>query len=85
MIVKDEECITKLINIANICIDLNYWPSHFKMSTTVIIPKPNKTSYNLSKSFQSIVLLNTTDKLFKKMIGERLQFHLISNNFIHPC
>jgi len=31
------------------------------------------------------MLLNTTGKLFEKMIGERLQFLLISNNFIHPC
>jgi len=30
-------------------------------------------------------LLNTISKLFEKVIGERLQFLLISNNFIHPC
>ena len=83
MILKNEECIFKLIDIANVCIDLGYWPNHFKTLTMVIIPKLNKLSYNTSKFFHLIVLLNTLGKLFKKMIGNRLQFHLISNNFVH--
>ena len=82
-IVKNKECINKLINIANTCIDLDHWLSHFKTSTTIIIPKPNKTSYDSTKLFCSIVLLNTTGKLLEKMIGEQLQFLLISNNFIY--
>jgi len=49
----------------------------------VIIPKPNKTIYDSPKLYQPIVLLNTIGKLFEKMIGECLQFHTISNNFIH--
>ena len=67
---KDDGCINKLINIANTCIDLGYWPSHFKMSTTIIIPKLNKMSYDSIKLFCPIVLLNTTSKLFKKMLRE---------------
>jgi len=55
------------------------------MSTTIIIPKLNKMSYDSTKLFHPIVLLNITGKLFKKMIGEQLQFLLISNNFVHPC
>jgi len=51
----------------------------------VIIPKPNKLSYNLLKLFQPITLLNTTGKLFEKMLGERLQFLLIFNNFVYLC
>ena len=41
--------------------------------------------YDSSKSFCPIVLLNTMEKLFEKMIGEWLQFLIISNNFIHSC
>ena len=85
IILKNDDCISKLIDIANACIDLGYWPNHFKMLTTVIIPKLNKLSYDMPKSFYPIVLLNTLGKLFKKMIRERLQFQLISNNFIHQC
>jgi len=49
----------------------------------IIIPKLNKLSYNLPKSFRPIVLLNTIGKLIEKVIGERLQFLIVSNNFIH--
>jgi len=48
----------------------------------VVIPKPNKASFNSPKLYHPIVPLNTIGKLFKKMIGERLQFHMISNSFI---
>ena len=82
---KNEECVNKLIDIANACIDLGHWPDHFKISFMVIILKPNKLSYNSPKSFHPIVLLNTTGKLFKKMIGKQLQFLLISNNFVYLC
>ena len=41
-IVKNEECIDKLIDIANGYIDLGYWPSHFKILTTIIILKQTR-------------------------------------------
>jgi len=69
-IVKDKESINKLIDIANAYINLGHWPSHFKTSTIIIIPKSNKILYDSTKSFHPIVLLNTTGKLFKKMFGE---------------
>ena len=50
-IIKDDECIDRLIDIANTCTDLGYWPSHFKTSSIVIIPKPNKILYDLPKLF----------------------------------
>ena len=84
-IIKDKEYTNRLIDIANTCINLGYWPSHFKTLFMVIIPKPNKTSYDSPKSFWPIVLLNITGKLFEKIIGKRMQFFLISNNFIHLC
>jgi len=65
------------------CIEVRYWPTHFKTLITIVIPKPNKASYNTSKSFRPIVLLNMLGKLIKKVIGDRLQFYVISNNFIH--
>ena len=70
--------------IANTCINLEFWPLHFKTATTVIIPKPNKESYNTLKSFQSIVLLNTTEKLIEKVISNYLQFHMTLNRFLDP-
>ena len=85
IIIKNYGCIVKLLDIANTCMDLGHWPNHFKISTMIIIPKPNKQAYDTPKSFWPIVLLNTLGKLFEKMIGECLQFHSISSNFIHQC
>ena len=63
---------------------LDHWPLHFKISTSIIISKLNKESYDFSKAFRPIVLLNNLGKLIKKVIGKRLQFQSILNNFIHP-
>jgi len=84
-IIKDNICLKRFIDITNICINLDHWPLHFKTLTTIVIPKPNKELYNTPKAYQSIVLLNTISKLFEKVIGKRIQFLTISNNFIHPC
>ena len=72
IILKDDDCLGIIISIANTCINLGFWSSHFKKFMTVIIPKPNKASYDSSKSFRPIVLLNTMNKLIEKVIGERL-------------
>jgi len=71
------------VNVADLYIDLRYWPSHFKKSTSIIIPKPNKPAYNTSKTFCLIVLLNTLGKLIEKVISERLQIYSIASNFVH--
>jgi len=82
-IIKDNMCLKKIINIADACFELGHLPLHFKVSTSIIISKPNKELYDSPKAFRPIVLLNTIRKLIEKVIGERLQFQLISNNFIH--
>ena len=82
-ILKQDNCLYNLINIANACILLGHWPTHFKLSSIIIILKPNKLSYNHSKSFWLIVLLNTFGKLIKKVIAKRLQFYVTKNDFIY--
>ena len=49
----------------------------------IIISKPNKMSYDQPKAFRPIVLLNTLGKLIEKVITERFQFTVASNDFIH--
>ena len=68
IILKDDKCLNSIIHIANTCIELEYWPLHFKRFTTVIIPKLNKKSYDTPKSFRPIILLNTMGKLIEKVI-----------------
>ena len=83
-LVSNNTCLEKLLNIANACFNLGYWPSHFKAANSVIIPKPNKESYSTPKSFHPIVLLNTTGKLIEKAISNRLQFYMVTNKFLDP-
>ena len=82
-IIKDDSCLTNIVNIADACINLGHWPKYFKISFTIIIPKPNKPSYDQLKVFCPIVLLNTIGKLIEKVVADRLQFTVASNNFIH--
>jgi len=85
LIFTNNDCLSKIINIADACINLGHWSEYFKISTTVVIPKPNKQSYDNPKAFHPIVLLNTLGKLIEKAIAERLQFTIAANDFIHPC
>ena len=84
IILKNDKCLNSIIDIANACIELGYWPSHLKRSMIVVIPKLNKKSYDSFKSFRSIILLNTIGKLIEKVIRERLQFIMATNDFVHP-
>ena len=72
LIFTNDDCLQKIINITDTCINLGHWPKYFKISTTVVIPKPNKQSYGNPKAFHPIVLLNTLGKLIEKAIAERL-------------
>ena len=83
-ILKDNSYLSNIISIANACINLEFWLSHFKRFTTVVIPKPNKQSYDSPKLFRPIILLNMLSKLIKKVISKRLQFLTTLNDFIHP-
>ena len=83
-ILKQDDCLVNVINIADSCINLGHWPNYFKCLSTVIIPKPNKIVYDQPKSFCPIVLLNTLGKLIEKVVVERLQFIVTNNDFIHP-
>ena len=82
-VVDDNKCLFNIINIANTCINFGHQSLYFKMSTLIIIPKLNKVSYNSSKMFCPIILLNTLEKLIKNIIREKLQYQFIASNFIH--
>jgi len=84
LVIRDNKCLNNIVNIANACINLEHWPLHFKISSSIIIPKPNKVTHDSPKSFHPIVLLKMLGKLIEKVISECLQYNLITNNFIHP-
>ena len=80
-ILNNNKCCS---NIVNTYINFSYWLTHFKKLMSIIIPKPNKPSYDTSKAFHPIILLNTLGKLIEKAIRSRLQIYTIVSNFIHP-
>ncbi|KAF8686151.1 hypothetical protein AX14_003894 [Amanita brunnescens Koide BX004] len=59
------------------------WPSHFKESISVIIPKPNKPDYSIPKAYRPIALLNTLGKLLTKVLANRLQHDAAQYGILH--
>ena len=54
-IINQDECLANIINIANACFNLGHWLNYFKYSSTIIISKPNKISYDQAKLFHPII------------------------------
>ena len=46
MVIKDNKYLANIINIDNVYINIGHWPSYFKTSLSIIIPKPSKMAYN---------------------------------------
>ena len=68
LILASNTCAVGILSLANACLSLRHWPRHFKKSVSIIIPKPGKPTYDTSKAFRPIVLLNALGKLIEKMI-----------------
>jgi hypothetical protein len=76
LLLADVETYAKVVDIANACFEHGHWPTFFKESLLVIIPKPGKPSYAAPKAFRPIVLLNTMGKLIDKCVSNRILFFL---------
>ncbi|KXN80886.1 hypothetical protein AN958_06948 [Leucoagaricus sp. SymC.cos] len=82
-LLSDDAIVRKFLSLADVCLAVRYWPSHFKESVSVIIPKLSKPSYSTPKLFRPIVLLNTIGKLVEKMLSRHLQFDSIKYGIFH--
>lgn len=60
-----------LVIIFNRCIELNYFPTQFKIAKVIPIPKVNKPKHD-PKSYRPISLLSNVGKLFERIIYKRL-------------
>ena len=69
----------------NACVRLHCFPSAFKRSITVVIPKPNKPDYSKAKAYRPICLLSVFGKLFEKVLAKRMQFDAQKYGILHPC
>ena len=67
-IIKNKLCLKNIINITNTCLEIGYWPSHFKISTTIVIPKPNKVLYNTPSCSDLLFCWTCWVNLLKKLL-----------------
>ena len=77
---ETDDALTNLFN--KIC-QAGTWPTHFKDSISVIIPKPNKPDYTIPKAYRPIALLNTLGKLLTKILANRLQHDAAEFGLLH--
>ncbi|KAF8692346.1 hypothetical protein AX14_002571 [Amanita brunnescens Koide BX004] len=75
-----DAALARLFN--NVCHE-GTWPSYFKDSQSVIIPKPNKPDYSVPKAYRPIALLNTLGKLLTKILANRLQHDAAEFGLLH--
>ena len=69
LFLKDDAFRSFFLQLANDIVTVGTWPSAFKQSTTVIIPKPCKDDYSKAKSYRPIALLECPGKLISKLIA----------------
>jgi hypothetical protein len=72
LLLTDVETCVKVVDLANACFEHGHWPTFFKESLSVIIPKPGKLLYAAPKAFRPIVLLNTMGKLIEKCVSNHI-------------
>ncbi|MBW0466890.1 hypothetical protein O181_006605 [Austropuccinia psidii MF-1] len=61
-----------LENLINRFLQIGHFPQSWKIATTVIIQKENKTDYSDPAENRPIALLNTISKLFERIINTQL-------------
>ncbi|KAI0992219.1 hypothetical protein K3495_g15967, partial [Podosphaera aphanis] len=61
-----------LAKIFNACLSIGYHPKVFKESTTIVLRKLQKPTYDTPKSYRPIALLNTMGKLLEKLVANRI-------------
>ncbi|KAF8695033.1 hypothetical protein AX14_001893 [Amanita brunnescens Koide BX004] len=77
---ETDAALARLFN--NVCRE-GMWPTYFKDSASVIIPKPNKPDYTVPKAYRPIALLNTLGKLLTKILANRLQHDAAEYGLLH--
>ncbi|KAF8630230.1 hypothetical protein AX17_005467 [Amanita inopinata Kibby_2008] len=83
LLTQREAFLAHLIQLYNNILNTGVWPTYFKKSISVVIPKPKKNDYSTAKAHRPIALLNTLGKLFTKAMARRLQFECIKHQVLY--
>lgn len=76
-----QKAVHLLTCLFNSCIQLNYFPSAFKIAKIIPVQKPNKITTNPS-NYRPISLLSNLGKVFEKLIHARIETFAATNNII---
>ena len=71
-----------LTSVYNACLNLGYHPSRWKEATVVVIPKPDKPDYSVTKAHRPISLLEMLSKLLEKAIAKRFQHDIVEHELV---
>ncbi len=64
--------ISHLLNLFQVCVELNYHSLCFRKTHIIALKKSKKKNYTNVKTYRSIVLLNIFDKALKSIIAQRI-------------
>jgi hypothetical protein len=71
-----------LLDLLNICLKYGYFPKIWKISVIKILLKSADKPKNEVKSYRPISLLPLMAKIFERLIINRINHHLFTNNFL---
>ena len=77
-------CPTLFFDLYNSCLKLSHFPNIWKTAQVVTVPKPGKSDYNDVASYRPIGLLNIFGKSLEKLVINRLNHHIYTNNLDNP-
>jgi len=63
-----------LLILMQASLDLGYFPKAFKRTKTIVLRKPGKPDYTLSKAYRPIALENTIGKVFESVMAESISY-----------
>ena len=78
-----ENMIRVLLDLFNKTMSLGHFPTPFKKSHTIFIPKPSLSQHKV-ENYRPITLLDTHGKILDKLLNERLKHQLIFTQNMNP-
>ena len=78
-----ENMIQILLDIFNKTMSLGHFPTPYKKSHTIFLPKPQKSQHKV-ENYRPITLLDTHAKLLDKIIGDRLKHQMTFARLHNP-
>jgi hypothetical protein len=68
-----EPLAAAVAGLATACWKAGHYPARFRHARTVVIRKPNKSSYETASAWRPIALLNTIGKLIEAITAQRIK------------